>query len=126
MVHRSYRKKRIQPRRASLTLVGSKRKISAKSENVLTRLEGFEPTTFSSEIWRLQRQRVFLRSNYDICVNSLNPVLRLIYQLVLPCFIENSTFLPPACWGVIHSGQFNPKVLNLIGEVHAGETPRIG
>jgi len=44
-------------------LEGDVGKMSATGDDPSTRLEGFEPTTLGSEVWRLLYQRVLLRSN---------------------------------------------------------------
>ena len=42
---------------------------------MIARLEGFEPTTPGSEVWRMMSQMMILRIKQTFCVNCQNPVL---------------------------------------------------
>ena len=52
--------KLLKPR---LSQKGNGGKMVAKPDELDTRLEGFEPTTLGSEVWRMMSQQVILRSN---------------------------------------------------------------
>jgi len=53
------------------------------------RLDGFEPATPGSEVWRMTSQRVVLRIKQNFCVSQQNSVFFVKYQLVTTCFVSS-------------------------------------